>query len=97
MEDKRRPRDMIMGFICQGFSYGIDGIKHQMTGKRAGTYWFGNPFDGGGWGKYPDELKQFFTQLQEMDGGYPVIHGEVIDGLQYIADNAADNPMHNPN
>ena len=24
MEDKRRPRDMIMGFICQGFSYGID-------------------------------------------------------------------------
>jgi hypothetical protein len=32
-----------------------------------------------------------------MDGGYPVIHGEVIDGLQYIADNAVDNPMHNPN
>ena len=97
MEDKRRPRDMIMGFICQGFSHGIDGIKYQMTGKRAGTYWFGNPFDGGGWSKYPDDLKKFFTELQEMEGGYPVIYGEVVEGLQYIADNEKDNPMHKSN
>ena len=68
-----------------------------MTGKRAGTYWFGNPFDGGGWSKYPDDLKKFFTELQEMEGGYPVIHGEVVEGLQYIADNEKDNPMYKPN
>jgi hypothetical protein len=96
MEEKRRPRDMIMGFICQGFSYGIEGIKYQMTGKRSGTYWFGNPFDGGGWSKYPDEYKLFFLELQEMNGGAPVIHGETLVGLQNIADNEVDNPLHVP-
>ena len=96
MEEKRRPRDMIMGFVCQGFSYGIEGIKYQMKGKRSGTYWFGNPFDGGGWSKYPDEYKQFFLELQEMSGGFPVIHGETLVRLQNIADNEVDNPLHVP-
>ena len=35
-------------------------------------------------------------RVEEMEGGYPVIHGEVVDGLQYIADNEGDNPMHVP-
>lgn len=31
-----------------------------------------------------------------MNGGYPVIQGEAVVGLQYIADNEVDNPLHVP-
>ena len=91
-EEKKRPRDMILGFILQGFENGIEEIKYPMTGKRRGTWYFGSSFQGLGYANYPSELKMFFTQLKEMDGGKPVLYGEILDRLHKISDNEGNNP-----
>lgn len=92
---RRRPRDMLMGFIRQAFHLGInhlDEMKYWMK-TRPGTIWFIDK-DESPWGysSYPSEFKRFFTELEQMGGIEAVTVGEIRSRFQELADNTPDNP-----
>jgi len=93
--DRRRPRDMLMGYIRQAFSHGIDNlgeIKYWMK-KKPGTVWFFDKDESRyGYSSYPKEWKKLFIELEEMGGGLPVLSEEVANAFFYIIDKEEVNP-----
>lgn len=93
---RRRPRDMLMGFIRQAFHLGInrlDEMKYWMESKP-GTIWFTDKDESPyGYSSYPSELKHYFTELEQMGGTEAVMVGEIRSQFQRLADGAPDNPL----
>jgi len=89
---RRRPRDMIMGFVRQGFEVGVDEIKYPIRSKP-GTWNFSDREESPwGYSSYPTELKNMFTELEQLDGGFPVLSGEIFDMYHEVSKGAPDNP-----
>ena len=93
---KRRPRDMIMGYVRQCFNLGIDRLgelKYWMKTKP-GTVTFNNP-DGDNrfFRQYPPECKRFFDELEFMEGTSAVMVGETLHEYRRISSEAPDNPL----
>lgn len=91
---KRRPRDMLMGYIRQCFHLGIDRldeVKYWMKTKP-GTTTFNDP-DGDDrfFRQYPPEYKRFFDELESMNGTSPVMVGKNRDIFKQLASLARDN------
>jgi hypothetical protein len=93
--ERRRPRDMIMGFVRQCFSLGgnrLDELRYWMR-KKPGTVWFFDSKESPwGYSSYPADSKNFFTELERMEGGLPVLSGDVLDLFHEVANEAPDNP-----
>lgn len=91
---RRRPRDMIMGYVRQAFDLGIDEMKYWMT-AIPGTIWFydkdESPY---GYQTYPDGYKRYFTELETMNGTEPLMSGQMVERFQELADRFRDNPYH---
>ncbi|HUX48865.1 MAG TPA: hypothetical protein VMV76_06895, partial [Dehalococcoidia bacterium] len=91
---RRRPRDMIMGYIRQAFDLGIDKMKYWMT-SAPGTIWFfdkdESPY---GYQTYPDKYKRYFTELEDMDGTEPVMSREILKKFSALAKTFPDNPYY---
>lgn len=91
---RRRPRDMIMGYVRQAFDLGIDKMKYWMT-ATPGTIWFfdkdESPY---GFQTYPDKYKRYFTELEDMNGTEPVMSGEMLERFQELADKSRNNPYY---
>ncbi len=92
--NRRRPRDMIMGFLRQAFDLGIDNIKYWMKIKP-GTVTFNNPEgDNADYGSYPATHKRYFEELQQMDGTAALIVNDYRESFRKIANAAATNPRY---
>ena len=91
---RKRPRDMLMGFIRQCFYLGIDRldeVKYWMKTKP-GTTTFNNP-DGDNrfFRQYPPDYKKFFDELESMNGTYAVMVEENREIFRKLASAARDN------
>ena len=93
---KRRPRDMMLGFIRQSFHLGhkrLDELKYWMR-SRPGTVWFTDrPESPWGYSSYPKEQKRFFTELEEMDGTEAVMLGDTVEKFRELVVKYPDNPF----
>ena len=91
---RRRPRDMIMGYVRQAFAIGIDKMKYWMK-TTPGTIWFydkdESPY---GYQTYPAKYKRYFTELEDMDGTESVMVGEILESSSELAETFPDNPYY---
>jgi len=81
---RKRPRDMLMGYIRMAFDYGIDrldDLKYWMTSKP-GTLWQKNP----------NEYKRYFSELEDTSGAEAVMVGEILERFKDCAEAAPNNP-----
>lgn len=95
--NRRRPRDMIMGYVSQAFRFGpdhLDKMKYWMK-IRPGSIWFTDgeesPY---GYSSYPDKYKRFFTELEHMDGTSAVMVGEMRKRFKDLSDKKPNNPWY---
>ncbi|MFC1917211.1 hypothetical protein ACFLXH_00965 [Chloroflexota bacterium] len=91
---RRRPRDMIMGYVRQAFAIGIDKMKYWMR-ATPGTIWFFDK-DESPWGfqSYPAKYKRYFTELEDMNGTEPVMIGDILKRFKAIAGSFPNNPYY---
>jgi hypothetical protein len=89
---RRRPRDMIMGFVRQSFELGIEGVRYWMTGRKAGTASFSPPDEYRTYRDYPDEYKRFFSELEGTEGCDAFMVGEYLYRFREVAGGQPDNP-----
>lgn len=91
---RRRPRDMLMGFIAQAFDLGedrLDDLKYWMRIKP-GTVTFGSPERGGPkfFRQYPK--KKYFTGLEDDQKATALMVGEMRVKFREMASRKRDNP-----
>lgn len=95
--DKRRPRDMIMGYVFQAFHFGVnhlDKMKYWMR-IRPGSIWFTDKEESPyGYSSYPDNYKKYFTKLEHMDGSDALMVGDIRTRFREVSDNMPDNPWY---
>lgn len=91
---RRRPRDMVMGYVRQAFALGIDKMKYWMK-VSPGTIWFFDK-DESPWGfqSYPAEYKEYFTELEDMNGTESVMIGDILESFKRLAERSPDNPYY---
>jgi len=91
---RRRPRDMIMGYVRQAFAVGIDKMKYWMK-STPGTIWFYDKDESRyGYQTYPSIYKRYFTELEDMNGTEPVMAGEILVSFKKLATTFPDNPFY---
>lgn len=92
---RRRPRDMLMGFVRQVFYLGLDRLdelKYWMTIKP-GSVAFNNPNgDNQFFNQYPPQYKRCFDELLHTDGAMALMVGDIREQFREIARKASDNP-----
>lgn len=94
--NRRRPRDMIMGFLLQAFEEGVENLKYWMI-RKPGTVSFSHrtesPF---GYSTYPDNYKKYFTDLENREkynGTEALMVSLYREKFRGIANNSPNNPV----
>ena len=89
-----RPRDMLMGYVRQAFTLGLDrldDLKYWMKTKP-GTASFANPNGTNrDFKDYPQDVKRFFDELSNMDGTEAIMVGEMREKFRQVANKAPNN------
>lgn len=91
---RKRPRDMIMGYVRQAFAVGVEKIKYWRK-VSPGTVCFTDkeesPF---GFQTYPIKYKRHFTELEAMNGTEPVMLGDILVKYKELAAKYPNNPKY---
>ena len=93
MPNRIRPRDMLMGYVCQVFALGVDNIAYWMTSRPTTTTFIAPDRSNYGYEDYAEEYKRYFTQLQNDPYASALIVGECRKDFRRVADMYADNPF----
>lgn len=88
-----RPRDMMMGYICQVFALGVDNIAYWMKSRPTTTTFIAPDRSNYGYEDYADEYKRYFTQLQDDLYASALMVGECRSDFRRVADMNEDNPL----
>ena len=94
MPNRIRPRDMLMGYICQVFELGIDNIAYWMTSRPTTTTFMAPDRSNYGYEDYADEYKRFFVQLQNDDYAEALMVGECRNDFRRVAAIYDNNPFY---
>lgn len=94
MPNHVRPRDMLMGYICQVFALGVDNIAYWMTSRPTTTTFIAPDRSNYGYEDYAEEYKMFFTQLQDDGYAKALVVGECRKVFKAVADNYNNNPYY---
>jgi hypothetical protein len=89
-----RPRDMLMGYICQVFALGVDNIAYWMTSRPTTTTFMAPDRSNYGYEDYAEEYKRFFLQLQDDEYATALIVGDCRKDFRRVADMYANNPFY---
>ncbi len=94
MPQRIRPRDMLMGYICQVFALGIENVAYWMTSRPTTTTFISPNKDNYGYEDYPYEYKRFFTQLENDEFANALIVGQCRNDFRQIAQSVQNNPYY---
>lgn len=89
-----RPRDMLMGYICQVFEVGVDNIAYWMTSRPTTTTFMAPDRSNYGYEDYPVEYKRFFTQLENDKYAEALMVNECRKAFRSIANMNNNNPYY---
>lgn len=89
-----RPRDMLMGYICQVFELGVDNIAYWMTSRPTTTTFIAPDRSNYGYEDYATEYKKFFTQLQDDDYAEALVVRECRNDFRRVASMYDNNPYY---
>lgn len=87
-----RPRDMLMGYICQTFDLGVDNIAFWMTSRPTTTTFIAPDRSNYGFEDYPTNYKEYFTNLMDDDFAEALMTGEVLKVFRSVAQSQPNNP-----
>ena len=89
-----RPRDMLMGYICQVFALGVNNIAYWMTSRPTTTTFKAPDGSNHNYEDYADEYKRFFTQLQNDSYAAALIVGDCRKKFRRVANMYENNPFY---
>lgn len=89
-----RPRDMLMGYICQVFELGVDNIAYWMTSRPTTTTFIAPDRSNYGYEDYAEEYKRFFTQLQNDECAEALVVGECRNNFRRVDTMCENNPYY---
>lgn len=94
MPQRIRPRDMLMGYICQVFAIGIENIAYWMNSRPTTTTFIAPDGSNYGYEDYPHEYKQFFTQLENDPYAHALMVGDSRKDFRHVASLFDKNPYY---
>lgn len=88
-----RPRDMLMGYICQVFSVGIENIAYWMTSRPSTTTFMSPDRSNYGYEDYDESYKIYFTQLENDEQAMALMVGDTRSDFREVASLYTNNPF----
>ncbi len=87
-----RPRDMLMGYICQAFSLGVDNIAYWMTSRPTTTTFIAPDRSNYGFEDYDVKYKKYFIDLQNDLVAEALMTGKTLENFRNDAKTKNINP-----
>lgn len=89
-----RPRDMLMGYIGQAFTLGIDNIAFWQNSRPTTTTFISPDGSNYGYEDYPTQYKRFFTSLENDEYASALIAGEARRAFRSVAQQYPNNSFY---
>lgn len=93
MPNRIRPRDMLMGYICQVFELGVENIAYWMVSRPTTTTFMAPDRSNYGYEDYDEKYKRFFTQLQNDLYAKALVVGNCRNDFRMVATMYNNNPF----